>query len=918
MQARVVKALQNRRNTDDNFRISHGYSWDHVMAFHIYDEEEPITAEQRTYNLKRILAQLDSGRLEFRLFYNTMHNVVFVKIRASHHRLQQEATRINMNMRLDETELNDQCKKGRRSMGWGPLHIPEESLQTSMRAYDHMFAPYDMDELCENTNPHMAHLYKRYTSKLLIPKTDLSARGSIVALRDAVTGEIKELLRDDDGDGAEKRLLMEQMEVENTYIEGVSTKKRGDGVEENMEIFIPPNSDEILSEAEQESQAKETDALLNSGDEESTNDNEKPSASGKSKSVSFSIGGQAVNLATTDVQLDMNRRSVNTGQYVIDEIHHRVQKNAADLDSDKIKSLMSISDGTLTYDPVDNSHLDSNEAAALSAYDDTALVIYKSIFRSVDRIKLIDSIINNHSVGGCHLNTNMLMKNECMLAYMPLHDEVALRELEQKWVTLVEFPSYQCVDDVKDYFGEKIGLYFGWLGHYTTWLFVAAFLGFLAWINVQVEDGDPNSLTMPYFAGAMAVWATLYLESFKRYEATTIMKWGMTDFESNEEARPEFYGIPTRHAVTGAPTFYYARHLRLRKTLKAYWYIFLSLGVIIGALALIFFVRFVMTYNEYASMYAAPVTSIMTALQIEALNYYFSLVAIALNDSENWRTDTEYEDGLISKAFIFQFVNAFSSLFYVAFMKPFYSADQCNAKYCFYELQASLGALFMTRLFLSNGIKLIVPLWSTSAAQKEVESIDSDDKSAKHSISEVEHAFLMPTYDALMGTFDDYSAMVSQFGYMTMFVSAFPLCTVLALVNNYFQLRVDAWRLCQVVRRPEPRSVSDIGMWYTVLELTGIISVLTNAALVSFTGQIVAMYTWVWRIWIFVLFTLFILVLKLFIAILIPDTPPEVDIQLKRNEHVTNKVLENQKDYEGSSLKPLSLRLYPNLRFRIG
>ena len=89
-----------------------------------------------------------------------------------------------------------------------------------------------------------------------------------------------------------------------------------------------------------------------------------------------------MNLATTDVQLDMNRRSVNTGQYVIDEIHHRVQKNAADLDSDKIKSLMSISDGTLTYDPVDNSHLDSNEAAALSAYDDTALVMSLKKFGS--------------------------------------------------------------------------------------------------------------------------------------------------------------------------------------------------------------------------------------------------------------------------------------------------------------------------------------------------------------------------------------------------------------------------------------------------------------------------------------------------------------------------------------------------------
>jgi anoctamin-10/anoctamin-7 len=43
---------------------------------------------------------------------------------------------------------------------------------------------------------------------------------------------------------------------------------------------------------------------------------------------------------------------------------------------------------------------------------------------------------------------------------------------------------------VKDYFGEKIALYFTFLGHYTTWLIYASIAGFISWIDVA---GDNNN-----------------------------------------------------------------------------------------------------------------------------------------------------------------------------------------------------------------------------------------------------------------------------------------------------------------------------------------------------------------------------------------------------------------------------------------
>lgn len=44
-------------------------------------------------------------------------------------------------------------------------------------------------------------------------------------------------------------------------------------------------------------------------------------------------------------------------------------------------------------------------------------------------------------------------------------------------------------------------------------------------------------------------------------------------------------------------------------------------------------------------------------------------------------------------------------------------------------------------------------------------------------------------------TFSDYSEVVIQFGYVTLFVVAFPLAPALAFLSNYVEMRVDALKV---------------------------------------------------------------------------------------------------------------------------
>lgn len=53
---------------------------------------------------------------------------------------------------------------------------------------------------------------------------------------------------------------------------------------------------------------------------------------------------------------------------------------------------------------------------------------------------------------------------------------------------------------------------------------------------------------------------------------------------------------------------------------------------------------------------------------------------------------------------------------------------------------------------------------------------------------------------------------VLQFGFTTIFVAAFPLAPLLALLNNIIEIRLDAYKFVTQWRRPMPARATDIGL----------------------------------------------------------------------------------------------------------
>lgn len=87
--------------------------------------------------------------------------------------------------------------------------------------------------------------------------------------------------------------------------------------------------------------------------------------------------------------------------------------------------------------------------------------------------------------------------------------------------------------------------------------------------------------------------------------------------------------------------------------------------------------------------------------------------------------------------------------------------------------------------------------------------------------------------------FNEYLEMVLQYGFVTIFVAAFPLAPFFALINNILEMRFDAKKLLEFHRRPVTQRVRDIGVWYRILDSIGKLSVITNGLIIAFTSEFI-------------------------------------------------------------------------------
>ncbi|KAG5196263.1 hypothetical protein JEQ12_010949 [Ovis aries] len=407
--------------------------------------------------------------------------------------------------------------------------------------------------------------------------------------------------------------------------------------------------------------------------------------------------------------------------------------------------------------------------------------------------------------------------------------------LYQNWARFSYFYKEQPFNLIRDYYGEKIGIYFVFLGFYTEMLFFAAVVGLACFIyglstipktssSIQICDPEiggqiimcplcdelcdywrlnstclaskishlfDNESTV-FFAIFMGIWVTLFLEFWKRRQARLEYEWDLVDFEEEQQQlqlRPEFEAMCTKRKL-----------------------------------------------NAVTQM-----------LNFESLLSEKQINQVLLNKSKKIpRTHQEYESSLTLKMFLFQFVNYYSSCFYVAFFKGkfvgypgkytylfgVWRSEECDPAGCLVELTTQLTIIMTGKQIFGNIKEAIYPMvlnwWRRRKARTNSEKL--------YSRWEQDHD--LETFGSLE-LFYEYLETVIQFGFVTLFVASFPLAPLLALLNNIIEIRVDAWKLTTQYRRPVAAKAHSIGVWQDILYGMAVLSVATNAVIVAFTSDMV-------------------------------------------------------------------------------
>uniref|UniRef100_A0A803JMK5 Anoctamin n=1 Tax=Xenopus tropicalis TaxID=8364 RepID=A0A803JMK5_XENTR len=332
-----------------------------------------------------------------------------------------------------------------------------------------------------------------------------------------------------------------------------------------------------------------------------------------------------------------------------------------------------------------------------------------------------------------------LLANGVYSAAYPLHDGDYESEAEandrkllcDEWASYSVFYKYQPIDLVRKYFGEKIGLYFAWLGVYTQMLIPASIVGIIVFLygcatvdedipSMEMCDNRYNITMCPlcdrtcnywkmssacgtarashlfdnpatvFFSVFMALWAASFMEHWKRRQMRLNYRWDLTGFEEEEGMVKDHPRAEYEAKVLQKSLKKEYRHKETEKE-KLTWrdrfpaYLTNVVGIIfmIGVTFAIVFgvIMYRISTAAALAMSSNPNTRANVRVTVTATAVIINLVVILILDEvygaiARWltqievpKTDQTFEERLIFKAFLLKFVNAYTPIFYVAFFK---------------------------------------------------------------------------------------------------------------------------------------------------------------------------------------------------------------------------------------------------------
>uniref|UniRef100_A0A671THI9 Anoctamin n=1 Tax=Sparus aurata TaxID=8175 RepID=A0A671THI9_SPAAU len=456
---------------------------------------------------------------------------------------------------------------------------------------------------------------------------------------------------------------------------------------------------------------------------------------------------------------------------------------------------------------------------------------------------------------------HLLLANGVYTSAYPLHDL-----LYEEWASYSVFYKYQPIGLIRKYFGEKVGLYFAWLGVYTQMLIPAAIVGVIVFLYgcATVDDNIPsmeicdhrNNITMcplcdracsywklvtacgtarashlfdnpatVFFSIFMALWAVLFMEHWKRRQMRLNYVWDLTGFGEEEEDhnRAEY------------------EFRVMQKTLKQEHStpkIAVTFAIVFGVILYRISIKAALHMSNYPAARSniratvKTTAAIINLIIIIILDEIYAAIARWLTTLEVPKTDKSFEERLIFKTFILKFVNAFTPIVYLAFFRGrlvgrpgnylyvvgSYRMEECAHAGCLMELCIQLCITMLGKQLIQNNLfEIGIPKLKKLLRRRKSELDSKQEEELNKTLQRHERDHILGPF---VGLSPEYMEMIIQFGMVTLFVASFPLAPLFALLNNIIEIRLDAKKFVMELRRPIAAKAKDIESIHKCLLLT--------------------------------------------------------------------------------------------------
>ncbi|XP_077382148.1 anoctamin-10 isoform X3 [Festucalex cinctus] len=294
-----------------------------------------------------------------------------------------------------------------------------------------------------------------------------------------------------------------------------------------------------------------------------------------------------------------------------------------------------------------------------------------------------------------------LQSKRILIQMFPLHDREELKRLSFKWYKKVK-PSLQPLDDIRYYYGEGLALYFGFLEYFTMALVPLALMGLL-----YCQFDWKNYDKYVFFAAFNLIWCTVILELWKRCSASLAYHWGtLSRKKVFEEPRPGFHGILGFNPVTGREEPLYPNSKRqLRIYLVSLPFVLFCLYLSLCVMMIYFQMEgWALMLHEREPTFWTEILlyipGVIYAVVIEVMNLIYRYAAEFLTEWENHRLESSYQNHLVLKVLVFNFLNCFASLFYIAFIMQ-----------DLVLLRQNLATLLITSQIINQFMEAFLPYW---------------------------------------------------------------------------------------------------------------------------------------------------------------------------------------------------------------